>query len=333
MAKKIRWGLVSTANINRRVIPALRASERGELVGISSRNRATGEAYAARWEIPRVFDGYEAMFASPDIDAVYISVPNHLHAPLSIAALEAGKAVLCEKPFALSLEEVDRVRETAARTGGVIAEAFMYRHHPQTKRIGEVVEGGRLGTLYSMRATFNFKINSPKNVRLVPDWGGGCLWDVGVYPISLAQYVMGAPPDVVLGRQWIGASGVDEHFVGQLHYKDGRAAQIICSFSSPWHTEAEILGSDGRLHVTRPFVGMEEAERRLTLIRADGGREEIPVPEEYLYQGEVEDIHDALLEGKPTYVTLEETRNHIHTALALYRSAAAGRPVELGELV
>ena len=145
MKPPIRWGLLSTANINRRLIPAIHASERGKLTAVASRNKQTAEAYARKWVIPVSFGSYEAMLASDQVDAVYISLPNHLHAEWSIRALEAGKHVLCEKPLALTVEEVDQMIDASRAAHCVLAEAFMYRHHPQTKLAGEIVHSGKIG--------------------------------------------------------------------------------------------------------------------------------------------------------------------------------------------
>ena len=329
--KKVRWGLLSTANINRRLIPAIRASERGELTAVASRSKEKVEAYAREWEIPQTFDSYEAMLQSDAIDAVYISLPNHLHAEWSIYAMKQGKHVLCEKPFVLTMAEMDAVEATAVDTGMTITEAFMYRHHPQTKLVGDWVREGRLGDLMLMRGSFNFAFNSRENVRLVADWGGGSLWDVGVYPMSFAQYVMGGPPTSVLGDQWIGPTKVDESFAGQLHYGadgSGLTAQISCSFRSPFYTWFEIIGTDGRLTLNRPFVGMDQG-RKLLFHKASGEVEEIAVPEKELYSGEVEDLHDSILDGFPSYLSLNETRNHVRTVLALYESAQTRQIVHL----
>jgi predicted dehydrogenase len=321
---------VSTANINRRLIPAIRASQRGELAAVASRDRATAQAYAAKWRIPQAFGSYESMLESDAIDAVYISLPNHLHAEWSVKALEAGKHVLCEKPFALSLEEVDAMIAKAKETGLALAEAFMYRHHPQTKITGEWVHSGRLGEITVIQSVFNFTGLKPDNVRLISDLGGGALWDVGVYPMSLSQYLMGGPPQWVFGEQWLGSSGVDEVFCGQLHYDGGRMAQISCSFRTPFCTYAEIIGTEGRLSLNRPFVGPDDDVARLLYTPDDGEPQVVPVPEEPLYLGEVEDMHGAILDGQPNYVTLTETRNHILTVLALYESARRHQAVPLG---
>jgi D-xylose 1-dehydrogenase (NADP+, D-xylono-1,5-lactone-forming) len=328
LMSKVRWGLVSTANINKRLIPAIRASRRGELTAVASRAAVSAESYAQEWEIPHAFAGYEAMLASDKVDAVYISLPNHLHAEWTIKALRAGKHVLCEKPFALSLTEVDNMIAAARETGLVLAEAFMYRHHPQTKLVGEWVKNGRLGQITLIQAQFNFAVQNPANVRLNPEWGGGCLWDVGVYPLSLAQYVMGGPPQQVVGAQRLGSTGVDEFFAGQLNYGDGRIAQIASSFCTPFHTAAEIIGTEGRLTLNRPFVGMDDG-RQLIFHPAQGEAQEVPVPEKELYLGEVEDMHAAILDGAPNYLTLAESRNHVQTLLALYESAERGTAVSL----
>ncbi|MCB8926006.1 MAG: Gfo/Idh/MocA family oxidoreductase [Ardenticatenaceae bacterium] len=326
---KIRWGLLSTANINRRLIPAIRESARGELVAVASRSQESAEKYAAEWDIPQAFGSYEAMLASDAVDAVYIGLPNHLHAEWSIKAMQQGKHVLCEKPFALTLDEVDEMTAVSQQTGCVLTEAFMYRHHPQTKIVGEMIANGRLGRVTVVRGVFNFAFGSRENIRLVPEWGGGCLWDVGVYPLSFAQYVMGGPPQQVFGTQWLGESGVDEVFSGQMVYADGRMAQISASFCTPFRTEVEILGTEGRLVLNRPFTGHNDGDRKLMFYPKEGDPEEIEVPEKELYLGEVEDLHAAVLDGQTQYLSLEETRNHVKTVLALYESAQTGQVVSL----
>ncbi len=335
MSNKVRWGLLSTANINKAVIPAIRQSPRGELVAVASRSPKSAEAYAKEWEIPRSFGSYQAMLDSGAVDAVYIGLPNHLHAEWSIKAMQAGVHVLCEKPFAITLMEVDAMIAASKETGLVLAEAFMYRHHPQTKIAGELVRSGKLGEITVLRGVFNFSMGSggrdkaQPNVRLVPEWGGGCLWDVGVYPLSYAQYIFGGPPEWVFGSEWISEFGVDETFCGQMGYRGGGLAQISSAFRSPLHTHIEIIGTEGRLVSTRPFTGMEADDCELTFFDADGKAEKISVPAEYLYLGEVEDMHAAIFDGTPSYLTLAETRNHVKTVLALYESAKSGKTVHL----
>ena len=324
---KVRWGLLSTARISRRVIPAIQAAARGDLVAVASRRMRTAKSYAKRWEIPQVFGSYEAMLESDAVDAVYIPLPNHLHAEWSIKAMQAGKHVLCEKPFATTVDEVDQMIAASQDTQRVLMEAFMYLHHPQTKLVGEFVGAGRLGEVTLVRGVFNFFLARPKDIRLVPEYGGGSLWDVGVYPLSFAQYIMGEPPEWVFGDRRVGRSGVDLTFAGQLHYSGNRLAQISSSFQSPFHTRFEILGIKGRLLVTRPFTGVEDG--KVLYAPEEGDVQEISVPQKELYLGQVEDMHAAILDGKPTTLSLEETRDHIRTVLALYASAESGERVSL----
>lgn len=326
--EKVRWGLLSTAKINRRLIPAIQASPRGALAAVASRSQVNAAAYAQEWEIPLAFGSYQAMLNSDQIDAIYISLPNHLHAEWTIKALQAGKHVLCEKPFALSLAEVDDMIAASQQSGCVLAEAFMYRHHPQTKIAGEWVRSGRLGEPLLAWGAFNYDLNERNNIRLEAEWGGGSLWDVGIYPMSFAQYIFGGPPVRIAGFQRTGETGIDERFTGQMDYPGGGLAQISSSFRSPYYTHFEVIGESGRLALTRPFNGMETG-RQMIFFPTDGDPFEIPVPEVELYSGEVEDLHAAILDGAPPYLTLEETRNHVRTALALYEAARQGSAIDL----
>jgi predicted dehydrogenase len=332
---KVRWGLLSTANINKALIPAIRASRRGELVAVASRDHQKAAAYAKKWDIPQSFGDYHEMLTSGAVDAVYNSLPNHLHAEWSIKALQTGVNVLCEKPFATTLEEVDAMIAAKQKTGKILAEAFMYRHHPQTKMVGEWIREGRLGEITVVRGVFNFNLGpqgrrvEALNVRLAPEKGGGCLWDVGVYPLSFAQYVFGSPPEWVFGSQWIGETGVDEVFCGQMGYSGGGMAQISCSFRTPFHTQIEIIGTEGRLTLNRPFANIHDRESRFYFYAKGGKNQRLRVPKKELYLGEVEDMHAAILDGKPNYLSLDETRNHIKTVLALYESAKTERIVSI----
>lgn len=336
----VRWGLLSTANINQALIPAIREAKRGELVAVASRRLESAEKYARDWEIPQTFGSYQEMLESGEIDAVYIGLPNHMHAEWSVKALQEGVHVLCEKPFATSLDEVDAVIAAKEKFGKVVAEAFMYRHHPQTKIVKEWVQEGKLGEVTLIRGAFDFKMGvddrKPEslNVRLVPEFGGGCLWDVGIYPLSYIQFLMEGPPDWVFGSQEIGSTGVDEVFAGQMGYKTENGevlTQISCSFNTPFHTFLEIIGTEGRLQISSPFTNMDRNSMVIFTDHKDRSKE-IQIPKKSLYLGEVEDLQNAILDGSPTLISLKETRNHVRTALALYESAKNGHPVRLFKL-
>jgi xylose dehydrogenase (NAD/NADP) len=189
--KTLRWGLLSTARINRALIPPLQASKRSQLCAVASRSQAKADEFASQCGIPRTHNSYEALLADPEIDVIYIPLPNSLHAEWTIRAVEAGKHVLCEKPLAVSTAEVDAIIAAAQAHGKIVAEAFMYRHHPQTLKIKALVDSGAIGELRMVRGAFTFNINRPDDVRLDPQLGGGSIWDVGCYPLSFTRYVVG----------------------------------------------------------------------------------------------------------------------------------------------
>jgi len=325
-AKPLRWGILGTAHINRRVIPPLRVSPRNRLLAVASRDRARAEAYAKEWGIDRAHGSYEALLADPEIDAVYIPLPNHLHVEWTVRAAGAGKHVLCEKPLALTMAEVDRAEAAARDSGVVVAEAFMYRHHPQTLKVKELVDGGAVGTVRFVRGTFSFPLTRSGDVRLDPAMGGGALWDVGCYPLSFTRFVLGAQPVEVFGHATMGPTGIDETFAGQMVFPGGVLAQLDCGFRAPLRKGFEVAGSEGVLFVSRPW--MPEPGKPLVLTRGDEV-EEIEVPGEDKYLLEIEDLADAVRLGRPPRVSLEDTRGNTAALLALLESARTGRVVRL----
>jgi predicted dehydrogenase len=321
---KLRWGLLSTARINRALLPPLRVSPRNELVAVASRDPERARDYARDHNIPRAHGTYEALLADPDVDVIYNPLPNHLHAEWTIKAAQAGKHVLCEKPLAIAVEEVDALEAAAKRANVIVAEAFMYRHHPQTLRVKELVESGAIGRVRLVRGSFTFNLTRAQDVRLNPEMGGGSIWDVGCYPISYARLILGAEPLEAFGWQTTGPTGVDETFTGQLRFPGDRYAQFDSGFRAPFRSHIEIVGSEGAITVPTPFKpGLEE---RLLLSRGDRS-ETIPIHGQELYTGEVEDMADAILAGKPPRISLADSRGNVAAILALLRSAGEGKPV------
>ncbi len=323
----LRWGLLSTARINQALIKPLRMSPRNRLVAVASREPGRAQAYAAEWGIPLSFGRYEDLLASDAVDVVYISLPNSLHAEWAVRAAEAGKHVLCEKPLALSVEDVDAIAAASARQGVVVAEAFMYRHHPQTLRVQELVANGAIGALRVIRGAFTFNLDREADVRLDPALGGGSIWDVGCYPISYARAVAGGDPAEVFGWQITGASGVDEVFVGQMRFANGVYAQFDCGFRAPERMLMEFVGSIGTITLANAFKPGEDA--KIELRRDDGSLEVLGVAGQELYLGEVEDLADAVLSGKPPRVSLSDSRGNVAAIRALLQSAQSGEPVAL----
>lgn len=326
MTKILNWGLLSTARINRALIPPLQVSKRNHLLAVGSRSQATADAYAKEMKISCAYGSYEALLADPEIDVIYNPLPNHLHAEWTIKAVEAGKHVLCEKPLALSVDEVDAVKAAAHKHGRVVAEAFMYRHHPQTLKVQELVRSGSLGTLKLIRGSFSFLLAREGDVRLNPEWGGGSIWDVGCYPISYARTVVGEEPLEVFGWQATGPTGIDETFVGQMRFKEDVVAQFDSSFVIPFHAFMEVIGSEGTLNIPHPFK--PEVNEKVYLIRGEK-IETIKVKGQELYIGEVEDMADAILLGKEPRVSLDDSRANVAVISALLESARSGSPVRL----
>jgi xylose dehydrogenase (NAD/NADP) len=324
--KVLNWGFLSTAKINQRVMPAFRDSKRNRLYAVASRNQETAESYASQWKIPKAFGSYEDMFAAPEIDVVYNPLPNHLHTEWNIKAMQAGKHVLCEKPFALTVEDIDLVEKIANDTGKIIAEAFMYRHHPQTLKVKQMVDDGILGKVKIIRGSFTYQFTRQGNYRADPAMGGGALWDIGCYPLSYARSVLGLEPVEVFGWQVIGVSGVDDSFIAQMRFPGEVHAQFDCSFTIPQHTFMELVGDEGTLIIPVPFT--PQSKEYLFLTRGDK-TEKITVKAPGLYHGEVEDMADAILLGKSPRISLADTCANTLAILALFESAKTGNPVTL----
>jgi predicted dehydrogenase len=217
MPEPVRWGIVSTAHINRKVIPPAQASPEVDLVAVASRELSRAQAYADQWGIPRAYGSYEELLEDPEIEAVYISLPNSMHVPWSLKALEAGKHVLCEKPLSRHPDEVAAAFDAADRAGRLLSEAFMYRHHPQAARAVELVREGAIGELRLVRAAFSFGLYDETNIRLQTGLEGGALMDVGCYCVSGSRMFAGEP-ERVSGQAWFGPSGTDWVFAGTLRF-------------------------------------------------------------------------------------------------------------------
>ncbi|MCA1900546.1 MAG: Gfo/Idh/MocA family oxidoreductase [Chloroflexi bacterium] len=327
MDKPLNWGLLSTARINQALIRPLNASKRTRLLAVASRSLAAAEAYAREWKIPRAHGSYEALLADPEIDVIYNPLPNHLHAEWSVKALRAGKHVLCEKPIALTLADVDAMAQAAQESGKILAEAFMYRHHPQTLKVKEIVESGALGKLQLIKGAFTFTLTREGDIRLNKEMGGGSIWDVGCYPISYARTLAGAEALEAFGWQVAAPSGIDESFYGQIKFENGVYAQFDSGFKSPLRSRIEIVGTDGVLTVPEPFKPERTSEILLT--RGDK-TEKIKINGGMLYMGEVDDMCDAILHNKPPRVSLADSRSNVAVILALLESARSGKPAQVG---
>ena len=315
----LRWGILGTAKINRRVIPAIRLAGRSKLVAVASRTRARADAFAAEWNIPRAIEGYQTLVDDPAIDAIYIPLPNSEHVPWTLAAIAAGKHVLCEKPMALDPADIDRIHAAAAAAKVVVEEGFMYRHEPLTHKVLDLVHGGALGTVRAIVSGFTFTLANSADVRLDPALGGGSLWDIGCYPVTYARLLAGHDPKMVFGSAHWHAGGVDEEFMGMLRFPGGTTATIYSGFRAAFRTWLEVIGTDGSLTVPNPF---KPGLREVLELERNGRVEAIEVAgSPALFVRQIEDFERSVLDSAPTVVTLADSRYAAATMAALLDSA------------
>ncbi len=330
MTPTLNWGILSTARINRRLIPAVKAATRSTMLAVASRNTDRAQEYAAQWDIPRACGSYEELLAAPDINAVYIPLPNALHKKWVIKAAQAGKHILCEKPLAMTVAEVDQMTVAAQKNNVVLLEAFMYRMHPQLATLKELIAQGLIGKVKLIRAKFSFTLRDENNIRLRKELGGGALWDVGCYPVSFAQAITEEDPQIVFGWQRVNASGADILFAGQMQYRNGIVAQIDAGFELPFRTGAEVVGDAGVLTLPNPWIpNVDGKSSGIIHIAPDDTETAIPTPVKDPYLCEVEALENAVLDGAPLRYTLAHSRGNVATINALYRSAEAEKVVQL----
>ncbi len=323
--KILRWGLLGTAKINRSLIPPLRVSKRNRVTAVASRSEDRAMEYAREWKIPTAYGNYQALLDDPDIDVVYNSLPNHLHAEWTLKAAAAGKHVLCEKPLALLTEDVDAIIAASKQFNVHIAEAFMYRHHAQTLKVKELLASGAVGELQTIQGCYFFTLIRPESYRWNPTEGGGSLWDVGCYPLSYAIMAAGEAPVEVMGWKKTTPSGVDHTFIGQLRFANGVLAQIQSSFTLPLYTRMELHGTAGSLTIPVPFKPGQHS--RLTLQQEK--EKTIRVRSQELYLSEIENMADVIIDKAAPHLPLQESRWIIQSLVALHQSAEFNKPVLL----
>ena len=250
---QVRWGIIGTANIARAVfLPGLRQAG-GEASAVAGRDSGRAAKFASDNGIGRSVVGYQTLIDDPDIDALYIPLPNALHAEWTIRALEAGKPVLCEKPLCGVLPDTERVLATARRTGTLLWEAFSFPFHAQLEELKRLVADGAIGELMEIKSNFHFTVRNPANIRLSRELQGGALLDVGCYPVRLAQELFGPDHESAWARARAGGDGVDVDTWGVLGYSGGRRLMFSCGFGRSYDTFTTLEGTGGQIHVTNPF--------------------------------------------------------------------------------
>jgi predicted dehydrogenase len=329
VGEKVRWGVLGAASIARRkVIPAMQHSTWSEVIAIASRDRARAERAAKELGIRKAYGSYEELLADPEIEAVYNPLPNHLHAPWSIKAAEAGKHVLCEKPISLSLAEARELLAVRDRTHVQIQEAFMVRTAPQWLRAREIARSGRIGELRVAMGSFSYYNRAADDVRNVAEWGGGGLLDIGCYPITTSRFMFSEEPRRVAALvERDPEFGVDRLSSAILEFPSGQAI-FTCSTQLVYYQRMHFLGTKGRIEIEIPFSAPTDRPCRLFVDDGSdlfgGGVEtiEIPVSNQYIIQADR--FSEAIRQGTDAPVPLEDAVGNMAVIEAIFRAAASG---------
>ncbi len=326
--KKIKWGILSTANIGQKhVIPALQQCENAAVIAIASRSLTKAQEVGKKLNIPKAYGSYEDLLADPEVEAIYNPLPNHLHVPLTIKALHAGKHVLCEKPIAMDANEAAFLQEVANQYPKLkLMEGFMYRHYPLWKFVKDQIAAGFIGELRNIHSVFSYFNADPDNVRNQSDIGGGGLMDVGCYPISLSRWLFDTEPlHVSANIELDPLMETDRLASGMLQFKTG-VSLFTCSTQMVPFQRAIILGTTGGIEVDIPFNAPSEKPTRLLMFN-NGGKEEVifdPI-NPYILQGT--SFSQSILEDTPVFTPIEDAVNNMKVIDALFASAAKGERV------
>jgi D-xylose 1-dehydrogenase (NADP+, D-xylono-1,5-lactone-forming) len=321
----VTWGIVSTAEINRKFLAGVREAHGAEVVAVASRDLDVARGYAAEHAIERAHGDYDALLADPGVEALYIPLPNSLHVEWTVRALQAGKHVLCEKPLSRRPSEVERAFDVAEREGRLLMEAFMYRHNPQTARLVELLADGAIGRVRMIRAAFSFVARDPANVRLSAALDGGALMDVGCYCVSGARLIAGEPLRVG-AEQVLGGDGVDIAFAATMRFPGEVLAHIDAGLALVERDELEITGDEGSLFLDDPWHCLEPVIE----LRREDGVERIEVERVNSYRLEVENLSAAIRGEAAPLLGRDDALGQARAIEALYAAAQRGEIVTLG---
>jgi predicted dehydrogenase len=322
----IAWGILSTARIGARLVQAAAQTDEAEIVAVASRNERAAQAFAQAHGIPRAHGTYEALLADPEVEAIYVPLPNSLHVEWTKRALEAGKHVLCEKPMDRRPTQVERAFDLAEKQGLVLSEAFMWRHNPQTARLRELLDGGAIGDVRLVRAAFSFMLTREVDVRLDPELHGGALMDVGCYAVSGARFVVGGEPLRVMAEVVTGPTGVDMRLTGVLRFEGDVLATIDCGLDMISRSELEVAGTEGRIVITDPWHCINPG----IVVERGYEREVVEVPGADSYALELDDMAAAIRGERDPLLGRADAVGQARVIQALYRSAREGYAAPVG---
>ncbi|MBB4301411.1 putative dehydrogenase [Rhodobium orientis] len=336
MDRSVRWGVLGFAGIAKMaLIPAIQSAKNASLVAVASRRPTEVKPESMGLPGIRVLD-YDALINDPDIDAVYIPLPNSLHAEWAGKALDAGKAVLCEKPLAMNADEAIQLLEQSKKVGRPMMEGFMYRFHPQHARVKQLIAEDAIGDIQEVRAHLCVDMMSPpdaSNVRFIPELGGGALLDMGCYVVSVCRMVFGEEPLTATVRWHVDPRfGVDTNLAAILEFAEGRKGIVSCSFSGNSQGSYTVVGNKGSIEVPRgiiPGLDTRVSETLVILCDGDGGRQEETIAAVDQYSLMVQAFSEAILEGKPAPLPLEDSVANMRVLDAMARSAHSGTSADV----
>ncbi|RKQ32472.1 Gfo/Idh/MocA family protein [Oceanobacillus halophilus] len=331
---KVKWGILSTANIAQEaLLPAFTRSTNAEVIAIASNNVQKAKGIADRFQINKVYDSYEKLLEDPDIQAVYIPLPNHLHKEWVMRAAEKGKHILCEKPAGLDYTEVKEMLTACRAMNVLFMEAFMYQFHPQHQRVKDIIASGEIGEVTLMNSAFSyFLTNKEENIRMSQEKGGGSLYDVGCYPIHAICNIFGEEPEEVFAQAIIDETyKVDTDVVAQLTFPSGKMAKLDASFRLTFRNEYEVIGSKGKMMISNAFrPDVEGGDGLVKVETEDGIREEVINGD--IYRGEIEHFSEAIQMQKEVHQLQQTPEQTINTAKiidACFESMKTGHKVRL----
>ena len=319
MKSPLKWGVLGFARIARQsVIPAIMKCDEAELYAIASRSEEKLSEASKQFGFKKTYSSYDELLDDPEVDVVYIPLPNSLHAAWAIKAMEKGKNVLCEKPMAITAEDATLMRDTARKNNVFLMEAFMYRFMAKIAKIKELIDSGAIGEVRMVKASWRFFLDRPGCIKLFPELGGGSSWDVGCYPVNLISYLVGNDPETVVAVKNM-KDGVDYSLSAILKFSNGIMAELDCGFDSFSYRALEISGSEGTMLVPEVFVDAPDP----ILIKAgrNGRTEEIAVPVQERYVEEVKAVCRAILDGRKELLPLEETIGNIRLMNRILKAA------------
>lgn len=330
MSDKVRWGIISTAGIaEKSFIPALGETGRGELVAVSSRDRGKADDFAQKHNIPAVFDDYTSMLESDAIDAVYNPLPNTMHAEWTIKAADHGKHIFCEKPLAMSAEEITAMADGCARAGVQLVEAFVFLFHDQTRKLREILDSGMIGEITATNAYMNYNIPRPSdNIRLNKDLGGGGLLDGGVYPLTFTRFVFGEEPVAVQASCLFDPDyEVDLRTGAVLEFSGGRMATIQMCMDGSGGQGATIYGEKGCIQISQPYHPRKGAQ--VSVNTSEGDEQFVVDVARHPFTQAIEHFHEVLLDGKTLAVPATNALGTIAVVEAIFESTRTGQRVKL----